>query len=94
MTRLRLFVLIGLISASAMWLHGAVQAAAESEVARGELLTSAEGSRLGQIYRVNADGSVQVMEGRLVTIPASTLSAQNGRVITSLKKPEVLALKR
>jgi hypothetical protein len=93
-TTSRVLTVICLISAAMMWSHTAVQAADGSKISQGTQVTSAEGSRLGQVYRVNGDGSVQIiLDGRMVTIPASTLSTQNGRVTTSLKKPEVLALK-
>lgn len=92
--KLKVLTLICLVSASTMWSHESVQAAEESKISRGTPVISAEGSRLGQVYRVTGDGSVQIiLDGRMVTIPVSTLSTQNGAVTTSLKKPEVLALK-
>jgi hypothetical protein len=48
---------------------------------------------LGVVYRVAADGSPQIMfDGKLVTIPASTLSSSNGKLITSLTKSAVSEL--
>jgi hypothetical protein len=69
-------------------------AAASSVVAvKGEMVISANGARLGPVYRTGADGSAQlIIDGKLVTVPASTLSAANGKLITSLTKNEVLAL--
>jgi hypothetical protein len=60
---------------------------------KGKILVAANGSRLGPINRIGADGSAQVIvDGRLVSIPASTLSSMNGKLTTSLTKKEVLAL--
>ena len=95
MSRFRLTVAIGLIGGLAMWSQGAVQAADAAKVSKGAMVSSAEGSRLGAVYRVTEDGSAQIiLDGKMITIPASTLSTQNGSVTTSLKKSEVLALKR
>ena len=41
--------------------------------------------RLAPVYRVLPDGSAQViLEGRLVTVPASTLTESDGKLTTSL----------
>jgi hypothetical protein len=57
------------------------------------MLTAANGTRLGAIYRVSADGSAQlIIDGRMVTIPAATISASGGKLTTSLTKSQVLAL--
>jgi hypothetical protein len=62
--------------------------------ARGTMVTAANGWRLGTVYRVGPDGSPQIIiDGRMVTIPASTLSVANGKVTTSLDKSQVLALR-
>jgi hypothetical protein len=60
---------------------------------KGKMLTAANGARLGAVYRVNPDGSAQIIiDGKLVTVPANTLSVANGKLTTSLTKSEVLAL--
>ena len=60
---------------------------------KGKMLMDADGGRLGPVYRVVADGSAQlIFDGKMVTIPAATLSTVNGKLTTSLKKSEVLAL--
>jgi hypothetical protein len=57
------------------------------------MLISANGTRLGQVYRVGADGSAQIIiDGKMVTVPAATLSMSTGKLTTSLTKSEVLAL--
>jgi hypothetical protein len=60
---------------------------------KGEMLVAANGARLGAVYRVAPDGAAQIIiDGKMVTIPASTLSTANGKLQTSLSKNEVLAL--
>jgi hypothetical protein len=61
---------------------------------KGKIVVSSNGSRLGTVYRVGSDGSAQIIiDGKLVTIPASTLSSVDGKLTTSLSKSEVLALR-
>jgi hypothetical protein len=69
-------------------------AAAVAAVAeKGKMLVSANGSRLGAVYRVAADGAAQIIiDGKLVTVPGNTLSIANGKLTTSLTKSEVIAL--
>jgi hypothetical protein len=70
-----------------------VAAAAVAVAAKGQMLTGADGGRLGVVNRIAADGSPQIIiDGRLVTIPANTISAANGKLTTSLTKSAVLAL--
>ena len=60
---------------------------------KGKMLVAANGARLGSIYRVGPDGSAQlIIDGKMVTVPASTLSLADGKLATSLTKSEVLAL--
>lgn len=60
---------------------------------KGQMLLAANGSRLGSVYRVSADGGVQmIIGGKMVTVPASTLSSVDGKLTTSLSKNEVMAL--
>lgn len=70
------------------------EAATTAAVAvKGKMLMGANGARLGAVYRVVADGSAQIIiDGKMVTIPASTLSTVDGKLMTSLSKSEVLAL--
>jgi hypothetical protein len=68
------------------------EAAADSPV-KGSMVIAANGARLAPVYRVSPDGSAQIIiEGKMVTIPAATLSMSGGRLTTSLTKSEVLAL--
>jgi hypothetical protein len=67
--------------------------AAPVSAVKGSMLTAANGSRLGAVYRVGADGSAQIIiDGKLVTVPAATLSLSGGKLTTSLTKSQVLAL--
>jgi hypothetical protein len=67
-------------------------AATAAVAAKGKMLVGSDGGRLGSVYRVSADGSAQIIiDGKLVTVPASTLSMANGKLTTSLTKSEVLA---
>ena len=51
------------------------------------MLTSANGARLGAVYRVGPDGAAQIIiDGKLVTVPANTISVANGKLVTSLTK--------
>jgi len=80
-------------AADAAVAEGQSTTAAVSTVSKGQMIESASGARLGVVYRVAADGSPQIMfDGKLVTIPASTLSSSNGKLITSLSKSAVSEL--
>jgi hypothetical protein len=60
---------------------------------KGQQLVAANGSRLGAVYRVGQDGSVQmIIDGKMVTVPAATLSSADGKLTTSLTKSEVIGL--
>jgi hypothetical protein len=67
-------------------------AQAESAAVKGKMLYGAGGTRLGNIARVTQDGSAQIIiDGKLVTIPASSITAAEGKVTTSLTKNDVIA---
>ena len=86
-----LLVSLALVSASAL---SAVPAlAGEAHVAVvGKPVYSSDKRNLGTVYLVNLDGSAKVfVNSRLVTIPASTLSLEKGRIVTSMTKKDVLA---
>jgi hypothetical protein len=62
-------------------------------VVKGSMLVAANGARLAPVYRVGPDGAAQIIiDGKLVSVPASTLSMSSGHLTTSLTKNEVLAL--
>ena len=68
------------------------EAVADSPV-KGSMLIAANGARLAPVYRVAPDGGAQIiLDGKMVTVPATTLSMTGGRLVTSLTKSEILAL--
>jgi hypothetical protein len=78
------------LTATVAQAQSAPAVAATSVVLKGQMLVSANGSRLGLVYRVNADGSPQIiLDGRVITIPLATLSSENGKLVTSLSKNAV-----
>jgi hypothetical protein len=85
-------VLVGALMLTAAGLASAKDDAAVA--AKGKVLVTVDGARLGQVYRVDSDGGVQmIIDGKIVTVPAATLSSVEGRLVTSLHKNEVLALR-
>jgi hypothetical protein len=80
--------IIALASLSAVAEEAAVVAS------EGKMLLTSNGTRLGAVYHVTSDGSVQVVvDGKMVTIPASTLSLAEGKLMTSLSKSEIRKLR-
>lgn len=72
--------------------EAAHEVAAAAEINAGKMLYSSHGYRIASIYRVNQEGDPQIiLSGRLVTVPASTLSVVDGKVTTSLSKKEIAA---
>lgn len=70
------------------------EAAAPLQLNAGTMLYGANGYRIAPIYRVNAEGNPQIiLNGRLVTVPASSLSTVAGKVTTSLSKKDVASAK-
>ena len=66
------------------------EAAAPLDLNAGKMLYSAAGYRVAPIYRVTAEGNAQIiLNGRLVTVPASSLTNVDGKVTTSLSKKEI-----
>lgn len=73
-------------------LDAAVAADSAATVApvAGKMLYSAGGKKLAVIYKVDSSGSPQILlEGRLFTVPASTLTQVQGRIETSLTKKDL-----
>ncbi|WP_404480913.1 hypothetical protein [Novosphingobium sp. BL-52-GroH] len=70
------------------------EAASPVALNAGKMLYAADGYRIAPIYRVTAEGNPQViLNGRLVTVPASTLSDVSGKVTSSLSKKEIASAK-
>jgi hypothetical protein len=88
-----LVTLSGTAFAGAFNVSPADAAAAPVSVQKGSMIVAANGARLAPVYRVGADGAAQIiLDGKMVSIPASTLSVSGGHLTTSLTKSEVLAL--
>jgi hypothetical protein len=59
-------------------------------VVAGKPLFDAQGKRVGYIYRVSANGSPQlIVEGKLITVPVSSVSVAGGKIVTSLTRKEL-----
>ncbi|WP_159978157.1 MULTISPECIES: hypothetical protein [unclassified Novosphingobium] len=70
------------------------EAASPVALNAGKMLYAADGFRIAPIYRVTAEGNPQViLNGRLVTVPASSLSDVGGKVTSSLSKKEIASAK-
>lgn len=70
----------------------ATEAAAESRPAsEGEIISSADGQRLGRVYKTFADGGAAVIvRHKMVVIPGQTLSRTEGKLTTSLSYREAM----
>jgi len=65
--------------------------AAPLKISEGKMVYGVNGQRLAPVYRVNSDGSVQlILEGRLVTLPATGLSEVNGKLTAPESKADLL----
>jgi len=59
----------------------------------GQMLRDASGGRVGAVTEVYKDGSVQVIyNAQLVTIPAASLTAPDGKLTTSLTRKQLSQL--
>lgn len=59
---------------------------------KGKMLVAADGARLAPVYRVASQGPQIILDGRMVTVPASTIAMTGGKLTTSLTKVQVIAL--
>ena len=86
-------LLCGLVSLPVLAQEGSsVQPGSAVIPVKGKMLVAANGARLGLVYHVTPDGSVQVIvDGKMTTIPGSTLSMANGELTTSLTKNDVIS---
>lgn len=63
---------------------------AQVEIKRNAMLYNSEGKRLARVYDITRDGDPQViLNSKLYTIPASTLSIVNDKLTTSLSKRDI-----
>lgn len=72
----------------------AVQLTSASTIAteyKGKMLYTASGDRLAAVYRVGADGAAQIiLNGKMVAVPAASLTAADGKLVTNLSKRDLL----
>lgn len=60
-------------------------------VSEGEIISSADGQRLGRVYKTFADGGAAVIvRHKMVVIPGQTLSRTEGKLTTSLSYREAM----
>jgi hypothetical protein len=92
MKKLLVLCLLGMAVAQVPAMSQAATAA--SAAAEGAQLFSEDGHRLGAVYKVTDDGSARlIVDGKMVTIPAATLSDVNGKLTTTLTKIRVYELR-
>ena len=73
--------IFGLLAA----LIGAPLAAQTGAIVVGRPLYASDGKRIGIVYRVTSDGTAQlILNGKLVSIPAASITTANGKFQTSL----------
>ena len=66
-------------------------AAAPQAISVGKMVFAANNQRLGAVYRVSGDAVQIIVDGKMINLPASTISsAENGKYVTSLTKADVL----
>ena len=66
-------------------------AGAAATASVGKMLYGPDGRRIASVYRVASNGDAQlIIDGKLLTVPASTLMIANGKLATSLTKSEVI----
>jgi len=69
----------------------ATSAVGSVTVKTGSMLYSSSGHRIGSVYRVTSEGNPQIiLDGRLVTVPATTLTEADGKLTTSLTKRDLV----
>lgn len=63
----------------------------DAKIFEGDMLYGAGGRRLGAVYSVTPEGAPQIiLNGKLYTIPASSLSLEDGKLHTSMSKKEIV----
>lgn len=99
--RLLTFMPLALLAATpALAQEAAPAAAAQAAVAfkRGEKIVSSDGASIGRIESISRKDEIPtavrvIFDARFVSIPVSTLSRTDNRLVTSLSRKEVSALR-
>jgi hypothetical protein len=69
---------------------GDAVASAAAAATAGKMLYGPDGRRIGSVYRVASNGNAElILDGKLVRVPAATLSEVGGKLTTSLTKKEL-----
>ena len=63
--------------------------AATPEIAKGAMIVSADGGRVGRVDRVRATGVSVIYNGRFIEIPIGTLTPADKGYTTSLNKADL-----
>ena len=86
MKKILCMLVLGVVTATA-----AVYGEDVAVATKGALLYAADGRSLGAIQSVSSDGSAKViLEGKVLVVPASTISTKDGKLVTSLRKWDIV----
>jgi hypothetical protein len=86
-----LLALVAAVALPAAAANAADPAASSAHIAvAGKMLYTVGGKAVGAIYSVQPDGSAQIMlDDHLVTVPASTITLDGGKLTTSLTRAQL-----
>lgn len=69
----------------------AAEPSALAKVLVGKLLYDADGKKLAPIYKLDSNGVPQILlDGKIITVPMSTLTEVDGKFTTKLTKRELM----
>lgn len=87
------FVLAAVLGLSGLpaSVSAAEAAASAAAIVPGKMIFAANNQRLGAIYKVSADAVQVIVDGKMISLPSSTVSlAENGKYVTTLSKADLL----
>lgn len=86
------FALLALAAIAVTPAAASADPAPQVTVQQGKMLYLTGGKRVAAVYRVDSNGSPQVLiDGTLVTVPVSSLTVEAGKPTTSLSEEELRA---
>jgi len=66
---------------------------ADNIATKGQMLYDSNSARVATVHKVNDDGSVSIiLDGKVISVPANTLSVVDGHLTTNMTKNQVLLL--
>ena len=66
---------------------------ADNIATKGQMLYDSGAARIATVHKVNDDGSVSIiLDGKVITVPANTLSIKDDHLTTNMTKNQVLLL--